>query len=196
MLDLSVIAFILPYLAAAAYGVYAWLREGFQPLYPSGAFLEVTKNPLLFLLGSISNFVGLALFVRGFELSERRKALRSASQILVFSGLLSVFSAYFVALWSTGGFSEAAGLMVEGRFSSTYPCLLFSMAFLLKVELPKDALKKIRGGISPIILLIVIPTYYYLTKPYVGGLSLINFILGLLILVVLTIIVEKFIVRG
>ncbi|NIM44287.1 MAG: hypothetical protein GTN80_01005 [Nitrososphaeria archaeon] len=195
-LDLSVAAFILPYFISAIYGVYMWSTEGLPPAYPSKAFLTITKDPLLFLLGSISSSIALALFVTSFDLGERRRAMKTASHVLASSGLFAAISAYVVALWSTGGILEAAGLMAEGRFSSIYPILLFFLAFLLSVDIPMDTLRSVRSYISPLLILAVIPIYYWLTRSDVGGLSLLNFTLGLIILAALTLIIERLVTKG
>ncbi len=189
-LDMSVVAFMLPYLITAAYGIYVYIAVGSSSVQDKNvvAFLTITKNPYLFILGSALTLLAVVLFVTAFEGGKRTGSMETASRILAFLGVSSTVSTYMVAAYSSGGLVEAVGLMTEGRFASIYPLILFSTSFLLRLEFPASFSETFMRWLIPILPLVAVPLYYILVR--YQGLSITTFFTGISSLVVFVVAAE------
>ncbi len=189
-LDISVVAFLLPYLTTAAYGIYVYITVGSSSVQDKNvvAFLTITKNPYLFFLDSALTLLALILFVTAFEGARRVVAIENASRILVFLGIFSSVSAYIMAAYSSGELIEAVGLMTEGRFASIYPFILFFTSYLLRLELPTSLTRTFMKWLIPVLPLVSIPLYYILL--IYQGLDVVTFFTGIFFLVALVVTAE------
>ncbi|MFQ5951025.1 MAG: hypothetical protein ACE5KH_02955, partial [Candidatus Geothermarchaeales archaeon] len=133
LLDLSVTLLVAPFGLAGSLLIYATLFSQVADDGLAQAFLIVSKNPFLFVVSIVLTLTGTAIFVRAHDAPTYRETLTTASSLVISLGGASAILAYLVALFFSGNLGTAGQLMVEGRFFSVYPLVLFVEGLLLRV---------------------------------------------------------------
>jgi hypothetical protein len=135
--DASTLLFLVPFIASGAYGIYLWASAGLTPVFPASAYLEVTRDPYVFLAGIFAVLVGVMLDLSGVEPQKRRERLAWTSGYLQKTAAACFILSLLMA-WYANGFLDIGGAaddFVVGRYSIVFPALLFLFSYLVNPSL-------------------------------------------------------------
>lgn len=154
--DISTLLYIVPFALSAIYALVRWAGEGFTYFLPSTVYLDVTRDPYVFIVGTFAIFAGLAIEVRGTEPSKRNAKLHSLGGTLQTIAASSFVLAIICALYANGftGVSAAASDVIVGRYALVFPVLLVLMSYLVTARFNFVSLGT-RGAVGIILLLLV-----------------------------------------
>jgi cytochrome bd-type quinol oxidase subunit 2 len=151
--DVPFLLFLVPFAIPAAYAILLWVQAGVSATLPQTAFLQVTENPYVFLVGFTAVIIGSVLDVLGAEPAQRRAKLVEESntiqKIAVIALVLGALSAWYAAGFDPGA---AASNMVQGRYVVVFPALLVVFSFLM---LPAVSLRKDQSRNALMVLLLL-----------------------------------------
>lgn len=160
--DVSFLLLFVPFSASGLYALYLWAGHGLSFFLPEQAYLGVTRNPNIFLLGTLAVLLSVILEVsiedpprraeRAASVSRRLQRLAAASFVLA-----------IIAAWYANGFARdfgGTGLDVFlGRYTIVFPALLILLSFLIATPLRLGSLAQTKT--LAIILLLAVPAVIY-----------------------------------
>jgi len=160
--DISFLLLLLPFFAAALYALYLWAGEGFSFFLPRQAYLGVTRNPYLFLLGTLAILLSTVM-----EVSNEERARRSERVLPLSRRLQKLAAASFVlaiiTAWYANGFSpDLSGTgadLFSGRYTIVFPGLLVFLSFLIVTPISLRSLAQMKT--AAVILLLAVPAVIY-----------------------------------
>lgn len=135
--DASTLLFLVPFIASGLYGLYLWVASGVTPILPTGVYLDVTRDPYVFLSGTFAVLAGLVVDLRGAEPASRRERLAWDSGFLQ-KAAAACFVLALAMAWYANGFSDLSGTaedFVVGRYSVVFPALLVLLSYLINPAL-------------------------------------------------------------
>ncbi len=159
--DLSSILFLMPFIASGVYGIYLWAQAGLSLTLPTSVYLNVTRDPIVFLVGTLAVFLALIVDVWDTEPAERRGKLSLESGYLQRTAA-AAFVLALVMAWYANGFLNISGMaqdFVVGRFSLVFPTLIFLTSYLITTPLNARDLGKSR--VLGIISMLAVPAVVY-----------------------------------
>ena len=188
LLDLSVTLLLAPFVLAGALLIYLAFID--QTAYDGldQIFLSVSKNPYLFFFSVALTLAGTAILVKADDATSYVERLRTSSSLLMGLGVASALLAYLVALSVSGNLGVASQLMVEGRFFSVYPLILFLGGLLLRVPRVQDL--KFKSLLEPLLALLALPIFVLMIA--VSGAGLGSLLFGILFVVLLFWALERY----
>jgi hypothetical protein len=136
--DISLLLLLVPFVVSAAGGLLRSLGAGLSVRLSAEAYLSVTKNPIIFLVGFVAVCGSLVVQVAGTGPEARRGRLASGGKRL---GKLAVASLILAILgsWSASGFSfslsDNLALLLEGRYALIFPLAVFVLSGLLSAQI-------------------------------------------------------------
>lgn len=142
--DASTILFLVPFIASGADAVYLWATSGLTAILPSSVYLEVTRDPYVFLAGILAVLVAVMLDLSGVESQNRRERLAWTSGYLQKTAAACFIISLLMA-WYANGFVDVSGAaqdFVVGRYSIVFPALLVLFSYLVSPSL------KLQGAAS------------------------------------------------
>jgi len=159
--DLSTLLFLVPFMASGVYAVYLWAASGITLVLPTSVYLNVTRDPYVFLSGTLAVLVGLIIDLGGTEPTKRRDRLAWDSGFLQKVAAAS-FVLALVAAWYSNGFSDILGAaqdFVLGRYSIVFPALLVLLSYLVNpsLKLSGAASTKVLGFLA----MLAVPAVIY-----------------------------------
>jgi hypothetical protein len=177
--DTATIFFIIPFISPTLYAIYLWSAYGFSSFLPSSVYLQVTRDPYIFLIGIFSVILASVIEIASYNQGEREQCLWLISSNIQ-KIALSSFVLAFVISWYSINFTDISGTVLdffEGRFNIIFPSFLVLYSFLLVVPIRKQWITN-KYFISSF-LLILIPPVIYLGRRE----PLLSFILAFLLLI-------------
>jgi hypothetical protein len=159
--DVTAILYLVPFLASGIYGVYLWAQAGFSYLLPKSVYLTVTRDPYIFLIGSLSILVGVVLDMRGSPGPDRRAKLGSLGGTLQSVALASLVLALIAAFYSNGftNVGGAADDFIVGRYGLVFPAVLVLLSYLVTARFDFGSLRKPK--VLGVIALLLVPASVY-----------------------------------
>ncbi|MGD0319693.1 MAG: hypothetical protein ABSB56_08355 [Nitrososphaerales archaeon] len=159
--DASVLLYAVPFLASGIYALYLWTAGGISSVLPESVYLTVTKNPILFLVGTFSVMLGVVL-----EVSSASPAGRPTKLGAVSSTLQTIAATYFVlafvcALYANGfsNVSGAANDFLTGRFNLIFPLVMLLFSYLIAARF--DIVSVRTPTILGIVAMLLVPASLY-----------------------------------
>ena len=133
--DISAILYIVPFAAAAVYAIVLWVQSGLSLTLPSTVYLTVTRDPSLFIIGSLAVLLGVLIEIRSAEPNRRWAKLLSLSNTVQSLAVASLVLVLVCAVYANGGdLGGAASDFVVGRYGIVFPALLFLLSYLMRVQ--------------------------------------------------------------
>ena len=161
--DLSSILFLVPFLISGVYGLYLWAQRG-GVLIPTDAYLTVTRDPYVFLVGIFAVFAGVYLEVAATERAKRLERISSLSGLLQKLAVAAFVLALICALYANGfDLSGTALDFIVGRYSLIFPALLVLLSYVMLIPLNTGAIG-MRSGIGIVVMLLVPAVIYEVGK--------------------------------
>jgi hypothetical protein len=186
--DISTLLFLVPFVASAIYGLVLWVQAGISPLLPTSVYLTVTRDPVLFIIGTLSVLLGVMIEVNSADPSARQARLSSLGNNLQSIAIASLVLVVISAVYANGflDLSGAATDFIVGRYGLVFPAMLVLLSYLLTARFKVSSLmnRKVLGVIA---LLLVPASIYELGKrqPTLGlGGALLLLIVGVALFVI------------
>jgi hypothetical protein len=163
--DLPALLYLVPFAASGVYGVFLWVKSGVSVLLPSSVYLSVTRDPILFTLGSLAVLLGVVLEVIWTDPLNRVGKIASVSNTLQSMALASLVLAFIADLYANGflDISGTATDFVVGRYALVFPAMLVLLSYLLRAQFRFQSLRSPKT-LGIIALLLVPASLYVLGK--------------------------------
>lgn len=154
--DIATLLYVVPFALSAVYALFLWAREGLSYFLPTVVFLDVTRSPYVFVVGTLAVFAGMAVEMNGTEGPKRSKKLSSFSSTLQAVAAASLVFVVLSALYANGftDVSGAASDIIVGRYGLVFPVILVLMSFLLSSQFNFSSLRS-RTVVGLVLLLLV-----------------------------------------
>ena len=134
--DVAVLLYMAPFIASGVYGIYLGVTGGVSHLLSSSVYLDVTRDPIIFLIGTLGVGLGVVMEVYSTGVESRRAKMGSISGTLQVIAAASFILALICALYANGGsISGTASDFISGRFSILFPILMVGFSYLLVIPL-------------------------------------------------------------
>jgi hypothetical protein len=159
--DASVLLYMVPFIASGVYALYLWVAGGFSSILPTSAYLTVTRDPILFLVGTLSVMLGVVLEVSYAGPAGKTAKLGSVGDTLQTIAVASFILALVSALYAHG-FSDVSGAVSDflvGRFSLVFPGVMVLFSYLITARFNLSSLR--RPTILGIIAMLLSPAFLY-----------------------------------
>lgn len=141
--DVSVLLYMIPFVASGLYGIYLGVTGRVPHLLSPSVYLTVTRDPVIFLVGTIGVCLGVVVEVSSARAESRRSMLSSVSNNLQVIAAASFILALICALYANGlSISGTAGDFVAGRFSILFPILMVVFSYILIIPVTVGDVEK------------------------------------------------------
>ena len=186
--DASAILYLLPFVASGVYGLVLWVQSGVSAVLPSAVYLTVTRDPILFAVGTVSVLLGVILEVRSADQAGRQAKLNALSSTLQSIAAASLVLVLASAVYANGfDLAGAATDFIVGRYGLVFPVMLVLFSYLVTAQFKLDSLRNPK--VLAIVALLLVPvTIYELGKRQT--------VLGLAVSLVLLLVGLFFLLRG
>ena len=180
--DLTAILYLVPFLASGVYGLILWAQAGLSLQLPSSVYLTVTRDPYVFMVGSLSILAGIALDVKGTELAQRKAKLISLGNTLQSIAITSLVLVLVAAFYANGFLQvgNAAADFIVGRYGLVFPAIMVLLSYLVTAQFRFSALATTKA-LGVVALLLVPASIYEIGERNVTvglGVALVLLILG------------------
>jgi hypothetical protein len=149
--DITAVLYLVPFAAAAVYAIVLWVESGVSLELPSTVYLTVTRDPYLFIVGSLAVLLGVMIEVRSTEQDRRWAKLLSLSNTVQSIALASLVLVLVCAVYANGpDLGGAVSDFVVGRYGIAFPTILFVFSYLMRVQFQSSVIlsRKFLGIIS------------------------------------------------
>ena len=164
--------YLVPFVAAVVYGLALWAETGISLTLPSSVYLTVTRDPYLFMLGSLAVMLGIIVEVNGTEQQARPAKLSSLGNTMQSLAVASLILVLFFA-WYANGFTDLSGMasdFIVGRYGLVFPAILLLLSYLISSQIRLAALFNRKGLALIAILLVPVPLYELGKRNVLAGL--------------------------
>jgi len=159
--DLSTLLYLVPFASGILYALVLWVRNGLSVVLPSSVYLTVTRDPTLFMLGSLAVLLGLMIEVNSTELASRQAKLVSLGTTLQSIAVASLVLALLSA-WYANGFTNLTGAATDllvGRYGLVFPATMVLLSYLLTVRFRLESLTS--RNVMAVIAMLLVPASLY-----------------------------------
>lgn len=154
--DLSVLLYMVPFIASGAYAIYLGVSGGVAYLLSSTVYLTVTRDPYVFLAGTLCVTLGAVLEVSAAAPADRRTRLASVSDTLQIIAVTSLVLSIICAIYANGAnLSGSAADFIDGRYSILFPLIMVCMSYLMVIPLSTAVFSK--PAFLGVVALILVP---------------------------------------
>ncbi len=176
--DVATILYLVPFVGALAYGLVLWAQNGVSFVLPTSVYLTVTRDPYLFVIGSVAIMAGVIVEVNGTDSAARPAKLLSLGGTLQ-SIAVAALVLVLVCAFYTNGFIDVSGAATDfmvGRYGIVFPAVLVLLSYLITAQFRFAALRS-RKSLAVIALLLVPASLYEIGKRQILAGIVIAFIL-------------------
>jgi hypothetical protein len=165
-----------------------WVQSGISLILPTSVYLDVTRDPILFIVGSLAVMLGLVIELNGTEPVARPAKLVSLGSVLQSIAVVSLVLAFICALYANG-FTDLNGTasdFIIGRYGLVFPALLVLLSYLITAQFRLEAIFS-RKVLAIVALLLVPVSLYEIGKRQTGlgvGIALVFLLIGIALYVV------------
>ncbi len=159
--DVITVLYMVPFVASGVYAIYLWARGGISAVLPTAVYLSVTRDPYIFIIGSLAVMAGVIMEVRSAGEADKQAKVKGVGETLQTIAIASLVLALICA-WYANSFVHLSGTVTDfivGRYSLIFPAMLVLLSYLVTVNIKVDSLKnpKVLG----IIALLLVPAVVY-----------------------------------
>ena len=159
--DLSAILYLVPFALSGVYAIYLWAQTGLSALLPTSVYLTVTRDPYVFMAGSVAIMLAVVLDLSGTEQGGRKAKLSSLAGTLQSVAIASLILVVIAAFYANGfiNVSGAADDFIVGRYGLVFPGVMFLLSYLITARFNFRGLQNPRA--LGIIALLLVPASIY-----------------------------------
>lgn len=159
--DLSTILYLVPFLGAIGYAIVLWAQSGGSAFLPNSVYLTVTRDPILFVVGSLAIFLGVIIEVNGTEAAGRRAKVVSLGGTMQ---SIAIASLVIVALsaWYANGFTDLGGAATDfmtGRYGLVFPAVIVLFSYLLTIKVRVESIAN--RNFAALVVMFLVPLSVY-----------------------------------
>jgi hypothetical protein len=159
--DISALLYLVPFLASGIYGIYLWTRSGFSAILPASVYLTVTREPIVFIGGSLAVMLGAVIELNSSDPQRRAAKVASLANTLQSIAVASLVLVVISSLYANGflDVSGAATDLILGRYGLVFPAVLVLLSYLISAQFRVESLRnpKTLGVVS--MLLVPVSVY-------------------------------------
>jgi len=159
--DFSTILYLVPFIASGVYGLVLWVQNGISLTLPTSVYLTVTRDPYLFMLGSLSIMLGIIIEVNGTDSGARTAKLVSLGNTLQSIAAASLILVLLSA-WYANGFTDLTGMATDfivGRYGLVFPAVLVLLSYFLSAQFNLVSLANRK--VLAIVAMLLVPVSLY-----------------------------------
>lgn len=159
--DASTLLYMVPFIASGVYALYLWVANGISSVLPGSVYLTVTRDPILFLVGTFSVMLGVTLEVSSTGPAGRPAKLGSVGNTLQTIAVASFILALVCAFYANG-FTDVSGAtndFLVGRFSLVFPVVMVLFSYLITARFNLASLRA--STILGIVAMLLAPASLY-----------------------------------
>ena len=181
--DLSTLLYLVPFLGAFGYAIALWVQSGASALLPTQVYLTVTRDPTLFIVGSLAILLGVMIEVNSTEAAGRPSKLLSLGETLQSIAVASLVIVILSA-WYANGFTNLGGAATDfivGRYGLVFPAMMVLFSYLLTIKVRLESITN-RNFVALVALLLVPASLYEIGKRQLAlgvGVAFVLLIVGL-----------------
>jgi len=138
-----------------------WVQNGISLTLPTSVYLTVTRDPYLFMLGSLSIMLGIIIEVNGTDSGARPAKLVSLGNTLQSIAAASLILVLLSA-WYANGFTDLTGMATDfivGRYGLVFPAVLVLLSYLLSAQFNLVSLANRK--VLAIVAMLLVPVSLY-----------------------------------
>ena len=152
---------MVPFIASAVYGIYLGVSGRVSHLLSPNVYLTVTRDPILFLLGTFCVLLGVVLEVSYTSPPGRAARLGSVAETLQTIAVASFILAIVCALYANGfgNVSAAATDFITGRFAFIFPITMVICSILITARFNLSSIGT--STILGIVAMLLVPVSLY-----------------------------------
>jgi hypothetical protein len=170
--DYSTILYLVPFVASVVYGLALWVQTGVSLTLPTSVYLTVTRDPYLFMLGSLAVMLGIVVEVNGTDQGARMAKLASLGKTMQSLAVAALILVLFFA-WYANGFTDLNGMandFLVGRYGLVFPAVLVLLSYLVSAQIKLASLFTRKALALIAILLVPVPLYELGKRSVLAGL--------------------------
>jgi hypothetical protein len=159
--DFSALLYLVPFAVSGVYGLYLWVQAGLSAVLPSSVYLSVTRDPIVFVVGSLAILLGVVVEVTSTEPAERPAKLAATSSTLQTIAAASLTLALLSA-WYANGFTDITGTATDfivGRYGLVFPAMMVLLSYLVTGQFRLGAIRN--GKVLGILAMLLVPVAMY-----------------------------------
>lgn len=184
--DISTLLYLVPIVGGIVYAIALWIQSGVSLVLPSDVYLAVTRDPILFMAGTLAVLLGLMIEVNSTEPAARPSKLASLGRTVQSIGIASLVIVLLSA-WYSNGFTDLAGTatdFVVGRYGIVFPAMMVLLSYLLTARFGFRSLAD-RKVMAMVVLLLVPVSIYEIGKRQIAlglGVAFVLILIGMFLL--------------
>jgi hypothetical protein len=153
--------YLVPFIASGIYGLYLWIQNGLSSVLPTNAYLGVTRDPYVFIIGSLAVFLAVVLDVSSVDVARRGMKIKSISDDLQSLALACLVLSLICVFYANGfiHLTDTVTDFVVGRYSLVFPTVLVLLSYLITIKVNVDSL--FSNKFISFVLLILSPAAVY-----------------------------------
>lgn len=181
--DLSTVLYLVPFVGAFGYAVALWAETGASAFLPTSVYLTVTRDPILFMAGSLAVLLGVMIEVNSTEARGRQAKLLSLGGTMQ-SMAIATLVIVLLSAWYANGFTDLGGAATDfivGRYGLVFPAMLVFFSYLLTIKFRLQSVTS-RAFLALVALLLVPASVYEIGKRQAAlgiGIAFVLLVLGL-----------------
>jgi hypothetical protein len=186
--DISTLLYMVPFIASGVYGLMLWVQSGISLVLPTSVYLTVTRDPILFVVGSLAVMSGLIIELNYTEPAARPAKLLSLGKVLQSIAVASLVLVLICALYANG-FTDLNGTVSDfiiGKYGLVFPAMLVLLSYLITARFRLEALMN-RNVMAIVALLLVPASLYEIGRHHTGlgiGIAFLLLMVGLALYIV------------
>jgi len=160
--DVSFLLLFVPFIASGLYALYLWSGLGISFILPEQAYLGATRNPDIFLIGTLAVLLSVLLEVTTEDPRKRSERAATVSRRLQRLAAATFILAVITAWYANGFALNLGGTGLDlflGRFTIVFPALLILLSFLIITPLKLGDLAQTRT--LAMVILLAVPLVIY-----------------------------------
>ncbi|MDG6909342.1 MAG: hypothetical protein JRN08_03140 [Nitrososphaerota archaeon] len=172
--DLTTLLYMVPFVGAIGYAIVLWAENGASALLPTSVYLEVTRDPILFTVGTLAILLGVMIEVNSTDAAGRRAKLTSLGGTVQTMAIASLVIVLLSALYANGftNIGGAASDFVVGRYGLVFPAVMVLFSYLLTANFRLGALADRRAMGLVAMLLVPLSVYEIGKRQVVAGMAI------------------------
>jgi hypothetical protein len=159
--DISTLLYLVPFLLSGVYGLVLWVQGGVSAVLPTSVYLTVTRDPYVFIVGSLSIMLGVILEVNGTDPAGRSAKLASLGNTLQ-SIAAACLILVLLSAWYANGFTDVSGAATDfiiGRYGLVFPAMLVLLSYLITAQFRLASLANRK--VLAIVAMLLVPASLY-----------------------------------
>jgi FlaA1/EpsC-like NDP-sugar epimerase len=181
--DFATLLYMVPFIASGIYGLALWIQSGISLVLPTSVYLTVTRDPILFIIGSLSVMLGIVIELNGTTPAARHAKLASLGNTLQSIAVTSLVLVLICALYANGftNLGDTVTDFIVGRYGLVFPAMLVLLSYLVTAQFRLEAIAN-RKVMAVVALLLVPASLYEIGKRQTAlglGIALLFLLIGL-----------------